>query len=153
MTTPSTAPLQNEDSEPNLNMFFVTLAIAGHETTRGTASHFIRLMNEHPRQYELLHSDLPRYLPNAIREVLRFSPPVIKFRRTATEDTEIGGCKVSKGDKTYIPTLPRTAIRQFSTDRTSSTSPGRTPPSTCRSASARISGSGRGWPGCSFRRC
>lgn len=89
-------------SESNLNMFFVTLAIAGHETTRGTASHFIRLMNEYPRQYALLRSDPARYLPNAIEEVLRFSPPVIKFRRTATEDTEIGGCKVSKDDKIYI---------------------------------------------------
>ena len=27
---------------------------------------------------------------------------MIKFRRTATEDTEIGGCKVSKDDKIYI---------------------------------------------------
>ena len=85
-----------------INMFFVTLAIAGHETTRGTAVHFIRLMNEYLEQFELLKSDLDKYLTNAIEEVLRFSPPVIKFRRTVTEDTEIGGNKVSKGDKIYL---------------------------------------------------
>ncbi|MGI9326332.1 MAG: cytochrome P450 [Pseudomonadales bacterium] len=85
-----------------INMFFVTLSIAGHETTRSTAVHFIRLMNEHPDQFELLKSDVDRYLPNAIEEVLRFSPPVIKFRRTATQDTEIGGYPIAKGDKIYL---------------------------------------------------
>lgn len=88
--------------ELNLNMFFVVLSIAGHETTRNTAGHFIRLMNEYPDQYELLKNDVEKYLPNAIDEVLRFAPPVVKFRRTVTEDTEIGGQPVKKGDKIYL---------------------------------------------------
>ena len=83
-------------------MFFVLLSIAGHETTRATATHFIRLMTEHPDQYALLQSDIDKYLPGAIDEVLRFSPPVIKFRRTATQDTEIGGYPVKAGDKIYL---------------------------------------------------
>ncbi len=86
----------------SLNMFLVTMSIAGHETTRSTAAHSIRLMNEYPDQYELLKSDLDQYLSGAIDEVLRFSPPVIKFRRTAMEDTEIGGQAVHKGDKVYL---------------------------------------------------
>ena len=86
----------------SINMFFVTMSIAGHETTRGTAVHFIRLMNEYPEQYELLKSNIDEYLPNAIDEVLRFSPPVIKFRRTATADTDIGGQPVKQGDKVYL---------------------------------------------------
>lgn len=86
----------------SIGMFFVTLSIAGHETTRGTAVHFVRLMNEHPDQYELLQSDVDHYLPNAIEEVLRHSPPVVKFRRTAMADTEIGGRKIAKGDKIYL---------------------------------------------------
>ncbi|MDD9998989.1 MAG: cytochrome P450 [Rhodospirillaceae bacterium] len=86
----------------NIGMFFVTLSIAGHETTRGTAVHFVRLMNEHPDQYELLLGDIDRYLPNAIEEVLRHSPPVVKFRRTAMADTEIGGQKIAAGDKIYL---------------------------------------------------
>ncbi|TFU05493.1 cytochrome P450 [Polymorphobacter arshaanensis] len=83
-------------------MFFVLLSIAGHETTRTTAVHFIRLMTEYPDQYALLRSDPERYLPNAIDEVLRFSPPVIKFRRTATQDTMIGERAVKAGDKIYL---------------------------------------------------
>jgi len=88
--------------EANILMFFVTLSIAGHETTRGTATQFVRLMSEHPDQYELLRGDPDKYLPNAIEEVLRHSPPVIKFRRTVMADTEIGGRKVKKGDKIYL---------------------------------------------------
>lgn len=83
-------------------MFFVLLSIAGHETTRSTAAHFIRLMTEHPDQYALLLNDPERYLPNAINETLRFSPPVIKFRRTATRDTVIGNQPIKAGDKIYL---------------------------------------------------
>lgn len=89
-------------TEAQVAMFFVTMSIAGHETTRGTAAHFVRLMSQHPDQYELLRSDPDRYLPNAIEEVLRFSPPVIQFRRTATRDAEIGGRPIAKGDKVYL---------------------------------------------------
>ncbi len=85
-----------------LNMFFLTMAIAGHETTRGTAGHFIRLMNEHPDQYELVCSDLDRYLPNAIEEVLRYAPPVTNFRRTVAEDVTLHGKELHEGDKVYL---------------------------------------------------
>ena len=89
-------------SPTEVAMFFVLLSIAGHETTRSTAVHFIRLMTEHPDQYALLRSDPERYLPNAIDETLRFSPPVIKFRRTATRDTRIGAQDIKSGDKIYL---------------------------------------------------
>ena len=85
-----------------INMFFVTLSLAGHETTRGTAVHFLRLMNDYPDQFELLMTDLDRYLPNAIEEVLRYSPPVVEFRRTVTEDTVLGGTEIAKGEKVYL---------------------------------------------------
>lgn len=88
--------------DDTLTMFVVTLSIAGHETTRNTAAHFIRLMNEFPEQYELLRSDVDKHLANAVEEVLRYSPPVVKFRRTALADSEIGGHKVKKGDKIYL---------------------------------------------------
>ncbi len=88
--------------EMSIIMFFVTLSIAGHETTRNTAAHFIRLMCQYPDQYSLLRSDVDKHLPNAIEEVLRFSPPVVKFRRTVTEDTELGGHKLLEGDKIYL---------------------------------------------------
>jgi cholest-4-en-3-one 26-monooxygenase len=85
-----------------LNMIFVVFAVAGHETTRSTAVHFMNLMREHPDQYRLLRSDPAKYLENAIEEVLRYTSTTTNFRRTATMDTEIGGTPVKKGDKIYL---------------------------------------------------
>lgn len=89
-------------SDQQIAMFFVTMSIAGHETTRGTAAHFIRLMADYPDQYELLRSDFDKYIGNAISEVLRFAPPVAQFRRTATRDTIFGNTAIAKGDKIYM---------------------------------------------------
>ncbi|MGI9616312.1 MAG: cytochrome P450 [Acidimicrobiales bacterium] len=82
--------------------FFLTLSIAGHETTRNSTAHFVRLMDEHPDQKALLLEDLEGRLPNAIEEVLRFSPPVMQFCRTTTEDVEIRGVTIPKGEKVYM---------------------------------------------------
>jgi cytochrome P450 len=89
-------------SQLNINMLFQLFAIAGHETTRSTAAHFIHLMSTHPDQYQLLLSDIDTHLENAIEEVLRFTSTTTNFRRTATIDTEIGGNPVKKGDKIYL---------------------------------------------------
>ncbi|NDH55063.1 MAG: hypothetical protein EBY24_24520, partial [Betaproteobacteria bacterium] len=40
-----------------INQFVLVFAMAGHETTRSTAAHFINLMSRHPDQYALLRSD------------------------------------------------------------------------------------------------
>jgi cholest-4-en-3-one 26-monooxygenase len=89
-------------SDLELNNFFVLLSVAGNETTRNATSQFMRLMSEHPEQLALLQSDVDRYLPDAIEEVLRFAPPVMQFRRTAMADTEIRGVRIAKGDKLYL---------------------------------------------------
>jgi len=88
-----------------ITQFFQTLSIAGHETTRNTTAHFVRLMDEHPDQKALLLEDLEGRLPNAIEEVLRFSPPVMQFCRTATTDIELQGQTIAKGDKVYMSYL------------------------------------------------
>jgi cholest-4-en-3-one 26-monooxygenase len=89
-------------SEFELNNFFLMLSVAGNETTRNATSHFMRLMSEHPDQFELLKTDVDRLLPGAIEEALRFAPPVVAFRRTALADTEIRGQAVKKGDKVLL---------------------------------------------------
>ncbi|MCY4193927.1 MAG: cytochrome P450 [bacterium] len=85
-----------------ITQFFLTLSIAGHETTRNTTAHFVRLMDEHPDQKALLLEDLDGRLPNAIEEVLRHSPPVMQFCRTATCDIELRGVTIPKDDKVYL---------------------------------------------------
>ncbi len=89
-------------TEAEFNNFFLLLAVAGNETTRNATSQFMRLMHEHPDQWALLKTDVDRYLPGAIEEALRFAPPVMHFRRTAMEDTELRGVRIQKGDKLYL---------------------------------------------------
>lgn len=85
-----------------INQFFLVFAMAGHETTRSTAAHFIHLMHRYPEQYALLRRDFDAHIENAIDEVLRFTSTTTNFTRTAMADTEIGGCKVRKGDTVYL---------------------------------------------------
>ena len=89
-------------TEIQLNNFFVLLAVAGNETTRNATSHTVRLMDAHREQWDLLLSEIDAYLPGAIDEVLRYEPPVYHFRRTATEDTELGGVTVRRGEKVVM---------------------------------------------------
>ena len=77
--------------------FFLLLIVAGNETTRTVTSHGMRLLIEHG-QYQQL-ADNPGLLEGAIEEFLRYNPAVIAFRRTATEDVEVGGQLIRKGDK------------------------------------------------------
>ncbi len=77
--------------------FFLLLIVAGNETTRTVTSHGMRLLIEHG-QYQQL-ADNPELLEGAIEEFLRYNPAVIAFRRTATEDVEVGGQLIKKGDK------------------------------------------------------
>ena len=78
--------------------FFLMLMIAGNETTRTITSHGMRLLMEHPDQYQRLVED-PALVDDAIEEFLRYNPAVIAFRRTAMEDCEINGQPIRKGDK------------------------------------------------------
>ena len=87
-------PLSDED----FCNFFLMLIVAGNETTRTVTSHGMRLLMEHPDQYQALVDD-PSLIEDAIEEFLRYNPAVIAFRRTAMEDLELGGKQIRKGDK------------------------------------------------------
>jgi cholest-4-en-3-one 26-monooxygenase len=85
-------------SEEEFCHFFLLLIVAGNETTRTVTTHGMRLLMENPEQYEALVND-PALLEDAIEEFLRYNPAVIAFRRTATEDVELGGQMIREGDK------------------------------------------------------
>jgi cytochrome P450 len=80
-----------------LNEFFMLLAIAGNETTRNTLSHGILALSAHAEQRALLARDREA-IPLAVEELLRWSTPVMHFRRTVTRDVEIGGQQIPAGD-------------------------------------------------------
>ena len=86
---------------PEFDSFFMLLSLAGNETTRNLISHGMLLLIEHPEARERLIRE-PELIPSAVEEMLRFRPPVMYFRRTATEDTELCGKKIRKGEKVTL---------------------------------------------------
>ncbi len=85
-------------SDSDFNFFFLLLVIAGNETTRTVTSNGMLALVEHPDQMRSLRNDLG-LLPSAIEEILRYSPAVHNFRRTATAHTEVRGCQIKENDK------------------------------------------------------
>jgi cytochrome P450 len=75
------------------NLFFLLLAVAGNETTRNAISHGMHALIEHPDQYQKLVAD-PGLLDSAVEEILRWSTPVMHFKRTTTMDVTIHGVDI-----------------------------------------------------------
>lgn len=78
--------------------FVFTLAAAGNETTRNSASHALLGLFNNPDQMEWLRARADRIPDTAIEEMLRWSTPVIYMRRTAATDIELLGCHIAAGD-------------------------------------------------------
>lgn len=81
--------------------FYMIIATAGHDTTAYAISGGMLSLLEHPDQLALLQQR-PDLLENGIEEMLRFSAPARHFMRTASEDTEVAGQEIRKGDWLYL---------------------------------------------------
>jgi cholest-4-en-3-one 26-monooxygenase len=84
-------------SDLEFNLFFLLLAVAGNETTRNAISHGMHALIEHPDQYQKLVDD-PGLLDSAVEEILRWSTPVMHFKRTTTTDVTIHGVDIPAGE-------------------------------------------------------
>ncbi|MEU4226133.1 cytochrome P450 [Nonomuraea sp. NPDC026600] len=82
------------------NMFFL-FAVAGNETLRNGIPGGLLTLLEHPAELARLRAD-PSLLGSAVEEMLRFWPPVMDFRRTATRDLTLGGRSVRAGEKVVV---------------------------------------------------
>lgn len=77
---------------------FHVLVSAGVDTARNVVALGLETLLEHPDQLEMLWSD-EELVPGAVEEMLRWVPPILYQRRTATRDTEIGGLPIARGQK------------------------------------------------------
>jgi cholest-4-en-3-one 26-monooxygenase len=84
-----------------LNLFFVTLVVAGNETTRNLINHAMLALVEHPDQAQRLR-DEPSLWDAGVEEMLRWGSSIHNFRRTATRDTELRGVPIAAGDKVVV---------------------------------------------------
>jgi cytochrome P450 family 142 subfamily A polypeptide 1 len=77
------------------------ILVGGDETTRHTISGGMEALLRRPDAHAALRADLAR-LPVAIEEMLRWTTPVKNMTRTATQDTEVGGVTITRGDKLLL---------------------------------------------------
>ncbi|WP_099025874.1 cytochrome P450 [Mycolicibacterium palauense] len=85
-------------SDDELASMFVLMSFAGNDTTRTTLSLGVKALVDNPDQAAYLREDFDGRIDAAIDEVLRWVTPVMTFRRTATQDTVLGGQQIREGD-------------------------------------------------------
>jgi cholest-4-en-3-one 26-monooxygenase len=91
------AEVDGEKLTPREVMSYIILLLAaGNETTRNSTTGGLHALLEHPDQLEKLVAH-PELVESAVEEILRWTSVVIQFVRTATQDTEIRGQRIRKG--------------------------------------------------------
>jgi cytochrome P450 len=89
-------------TDHQIGSFFVLLAVAGNDTTMHTTSWALKAFTEFPEQRDWLMQDFEGRIESAANEFVRYASPVMTFRRTAVEDTELGGRAIRAGDKVVM---------------------------------------------------
>ncbi|MBA2811648.1 cytochrome P450 [Streptomyces sp. KM273126] len=96
VTTLVAAEDEGSLASDEFGFFVLMLAVAGNETTRNAITHGMHAFLTHPDQWELYKRERPA---TAAEEIVRWATPVNSFQRTATQDTELGGRTIKKGDR------------------------------------------------------
>ncbi len=79
----------------------ILVLVGGNETTRNSLSHSVAAFSSNPDQWALVRNSRD-ILKTAAPEMVRFASPVMHMRRTATDDTVLGGQAIAKGDKVVL---------------------------------------------------
>jgi cytochrome P450 len=88
-------------SDDDINMFVLTLLVAGNETTRTLVSNGLHALATHPDQRQRLVDD-PALIGCGVEELLRWEAPIMSFCRTATRPVALGGKALAEGDPVLL---------------------------------------------------
>ena len=77
--------------------YYVTLATAGHDTTRIAMTGGLEALLRRPDQLQALQAQ-PNRIESAVEEMIRWSTPVAQFSRTATRDYALRDEVIREGD-------------------------------------------------------
>jgi cytochrome P450 len=78
--------------------YCMIVVIAGNETTRNGTSGGMLALIEHPAELAKIQRN-PSLLGAGIEEMVRWASPIIHFARTASQDVELHGQQIRKGDR------------------------------------------------------
>ena len=81
--------------------YYVIVATAGHDTTSSSTAGAVWGMCEFPEAFAKVKAD-PSLIPGLVDESVRWVTPVKHFMRSATEDAEVGGQRIVKGDWLWL---------------------------------------------------
>lgn len=81
--------------------FFRLMIFAGNETTRSAMSHLALHWHAFADQFERALDDRS-LVASLADEVIRYSSPILYFRRTVTKATELSGTPLAAGDKVVM---------------------------------------------------
>jgi cytochrome P450 len=85
-----------------IGSFFVLLSVAANDTTMNATSWALKAFTDFPEQRKWLIEDFDARIDRAVDEIIRYATPVMTFRRTAVQDTELGGHRIQAGDKVVM---------------------------------------------------
>lgn len=81
--------------------YFAIASTAGHDTTAATTATGMWVLAEQPQMLARLKAD-PGLIPGFVEESIRWTSPVQQFVRSATQDYDLRGRKIKKGDLIYL---------------------------------------------------
>jgi cytochrome P450 len=77
------------------------LLFAGHETTTNLIASSLLALLRHPAQLERLRRE-PQLIESAVEEFLRYDGPARLSVRVVTEDLELGGRRLGRGERAFL---------------------------------------------------
>jgi cholest-4-en-3-one 26-monooxygenase len=88
-------------SDEEFANFFRLMIFAGNETTRSSMSHLALHLATFPEEFDRVRRDRG-LIDSAVEEVIRYSSPILYFRRTATRDVVLAGTPIAKGERVVM---------------------------------------------------